>query len=83
VEETKNERLKYLLSQTDRYIEEITVKINQQRDGLKPTSNDDAAADNASPRAHNRQQVHSNAYYCLADVEIMQCIALVLPSLRQ
>eukprot|EP00953_Heterococcus_sp_UTEX-ZZ885_P003514 2408-Heterococcus_DN1.PRE.2 len=56
VEETKNERLKYLLSQTDRYIEEITVKINQQRDSLKPTSNSDAAADNASPRAHNGQQ---------------------------
>jgi hypothetical protein len=58
VEETKNERLKYLLSQTDRYIEEITVKINQQRDSLKPTSNSDATADNASPHAHNGQQVH-------------------------
>jgi hypothetical protein len=63
VEETKNERLKYLLSQTDRYIEEITVKINQQRDSLKPTDDTDTAADNAS--AHSgQQQVHTNEH-CL------------------
>jgi hypothetical protein len=62
VEETKNERLKYLLSQTDRYIEEITVKINQQRDSLKPSGNNDATADNASPRAHNGQQVGTLLY---------------------
>jgi ATP-dependent helicase STH1/SNF2 len=48
VEETKNERLKYLLEQTDRYIDEISVKIRMQkisrgdgddeveRDGSKP-----------------------------------------------
>ena len=52
VEETKNERLKYLLNRTDTYIRDITDKVKEQRanEEAKCTNKDDTRNDRRKPQ---------------------------------
>ncbi|CAM9437734.1 unnamed protein product, partial [Scytosiphon promiscuus] len=51
VEETKSERLKYLLGQTDQYIREIGLKIQEQREEGEARREREDAADKSSAAA--------------------------------